>query len=110
MDITMAALVARLKENFGSRWLLVLTLASIGAITNFGTAILRLDRLLPIPKVIDFASYYAAAWAYRLNSSPYPLDPDLIASLTTGQGLYLDVPIYHKYSHLVRSQLPIHKA
>lgn len=56
MDITMAALVARLKENFGSRWLLVLTLASIGAITNFGTAILRLDRLLPIPKVIDFAS------------------------------------------------------
>ncbi|HEC83438.1 MAG TPA: DUF2029 domain-containing protein [Firmicutes bacterium] len=38
---------------------------------------------------------YTAAWAYRLNSSPYPLDPDLIASLTTGQGLYLDVPIYH---------------
>lgn len=91
----MPALVTRLKESLGNQWLLLLILALIGVITNFGTAVLRLDRLVPKPKLVDFASYYVAAWAYRLDSLPYPFEPDLIASLTTNEGLYLDVPTYH---------------
>lgn len=66
-------------------------LAAAGAI-HLTTAALRLNGLVPRPQLLDYASYYAAAWALRLGASPYGWAPDLLAFLAEGQGLRTTPP------------------
>ena len=69
-------------------WLLP---AVVGAILHVGTALLRLGTFIPYPRLLDFASFYAGAWALRQGLSPYRWGPEL-ESLQRALGLTFPLP------------------
>ncbi len=75
--------------------ILIWTLVAIGLVTNLGTAALRINRIFPLPKIVDFASYYSYALALRMGESIYPLSEDFISRVQLDKALYLPVPVLH---------------
>lgn len=67
-------------------------LAVIAAAIHAGTAALRLDAFFPTIRLIDFASFYAGAWALRLGEPTYVWSPELRAFLDAQIGTPFDVP------------------
>lgn len=70
-----------------------ITLGGVGALIHFGTALLRLDTFFPYPKLMDFAAFYAGAWAVRTGISPYGLPPELLEALRVQLGISFSPPI-----------------
>lgn len=70
-------------------------LGCAGAIVHLGTAFLRLGTFFPHPKLVDFAGFYAAAWAIRQGLSPYGLSPEFIAALRVRTDLPFTPPIIY---------------
>jgi len=68
------------------RWWLAV-LGGAGMLMHLGTALLRLGTFFPHPQSVDFAGYYAAAWAVRLGLPVYPKSYALLHQLRTTQGL-----------------------
>jgi hypothetical protein len=62
---------------------------------HFGTAILRLGSFFPSPQALDFASYYAGAWALRWRVSPYEWSSELLDFLSTSQQLSFTPPAHN---------------
>ncbi|MGQ9603315.1 MAG: glycosyltransferase family 87 protein [bacterium] len=77
------------------RGILIFVLLGIGLVTNLGTAALRINRLLPLPKIVDFGSYYCSALALRMKESPYPLSQEFLSRIKSERDLYLPVPVLH---------------
>jgi len=77
------------------RKIIICALIVIGLITNLGTAAFRVNRIFPLPKIVDFASYYSHALALRLGESIYPLSEEFLSRAKLDKGLYLDVPVLH---------------
>ncbi len=75
------------------RWLW--TLMGAGILLHASTAIFRLDTFFPYPQLVDFAAFYAGAWAVRLGTSPYEWHPAVIEYLRTVQGLRIHPPVLH---------------
>lgn len=65
------------------------------AAIHFATAVLRLNTFFPTLKLLDFASYYAGAWALRLHTSPYPWSEEFITHITAATGMYTRPPIHN---------------
>ncbi|MDF1512255.1 MAG: glycosyltransferase family 87 protein [Anaerolineae bacterium] len=63
-------------------WLLY-TAALAGFLIHGGTAILRLQSFFPVPKLIDFAAFYASASALSQGLSPYALSAQWLDALQT---------------------------
>jgi len=76
----------------GQNWLWSI-LGGAGALLHFGTALLRLSTFFPYPKLMDFAAFYAGAWAVRTGISPYSLSPKLLETLRTQIGVSFSPPI-----------------
>ncbi len=70
-----------------------LAIASAGFVAHVGTALLRLSTFFPSPKLLDFAGFYASAWAIRQGLSPYNLPPEWLQSLQTAQAVPLTPPV-----------------
>lgn len=70
-------------------------LIGAGILLHAGTALLRLDTFFPYPQLVDFAAFYAGAWAVRLDTSPYEWHPAVIEYLRTAQGLRIHPPVLH---------------
>ncbi len=64
-----------------------------GALIHFGTALLRLNTFFPYPKLMDFAAFYAGAWAIRLGVSPYGWTPEFQRVMLVETGFSFDHPI-----------------
>lgn len=79
------------RRRAGVGWLWWLCLAG-GASIHVLTAALRLGSLFPPSRLVDYASYYAAAWTMRLDASPYRWPPDLLAYLAEEQQLLVTPP------------------
>jgi hypothetical protein len=77
------------RSRLGRYWWLWLLLLVVGAVTNFGTAALRLPTLFPSPQAVDFGAYYAGGWAMRLGVSPFYWPGDFLASLAREHGLVM---------------------
>jgi hypothetical protein len=88
MDLT-ARLAGFARGRLGRPWWLWASLLGVGAVSNFGTAILRVSSILPTPKPLDFASYYVGAWAMRQGVSPYYWPANLLQSVSQEHGLTL---------------------
>lgn len=71
------------------RWLVAI-LGGAGLLVHFGTAVLRLNSLLPDPALSDFGAFYAGAWAFRLGTSPYLWAPDYLPMLRDQAGLFVE--------------------
>jgi Glycosyltransferase family 87 len=67
------------------RWLTIL--AGAGLVMHVGTALIRLETLVPHPRPLDFASYYFSAWKVRLDMPTVQASPQLLESLQQHQGL-----------------------
>jgi hypothetical protein len=65
-------------------------LLSAGVI-HFGTAAVRINGF----HSVDFSSYYAAASSIRLDISPYPFSPELLAFLAETQDMPEKVPLFN---------------
>jgi len=65
----------------------------MGALIHVGTALLRLDVFFLYPRLVDFAAFYAGAWAIRLGISPYGLSPEFVESLQAKSGLFMRPPV-----------------
>lgn len=70
-----------------------LAIAGAGLVTHVGTALLRLSTFYPSPRLLDFAGFYASAWAIRQGLSPYNLPPEWLQSLQTAQAIPLTPPV-----------------
>jgi hypothetical protein len=70
-----------------------LAIAGVGFVAHVGTALLRLSTFFPSPKLLDFAGFYASAWAIRQGLSPYNLPPEWLQSLQTAQAIPLTPPV-----------------
>ena len=70
-----------------------LAIASAGFVIHAGTAVLRLSTFFPSPKLLDFAGFYASAWAIRQGLSPYNLPPDWLQALQAAQAIPLNPPV-----------------
>jgi hypothetical protein len=70
-----------------------LAIAGAGFVAHVGTALLRLSTFFPSPKLLDFAGFYASAWAIRQGLSPYNLSPKWLQSLQTAQNIPLTPPV-----------------
>lgn len=70
-----------------------LALAGAGFVIHAGTALLRLGTFFPSPKLLDFAGFYASAWAIRLGLSPYNLPPEWLQGLQVKQAIPLTPPV-----------------
>ncbi len=80
----------RIKD--GWRWGLLI----IGLGLHGGTALLRLSTFWPYPRLVDFAAFYAAAWAWRAGFSPYALPEPWLTELMRTQGIpFRPPPIYN---------------
>ncbi len=79
-------------KTIGRRWLWGI-LGGAGALIHFGTAFLRLNAFFPYPRLLDFAAFYAGAWAVRLGISPYGLSPEFLESLQAKSGLLMRPPV-----------------
>jgi hypothetical protein len=62
---------------------------------HLGTALLRLETFFPYPKLMDFAAFYAGAWAVRLGVSPYEWSAELLERLRAETGLSIYPPTHH---------------
>ena len=69
-------------------------LAAAGGCIHAGTALLRLDTFFPYPKLVDFAAFFAGAYALSQGQSPYALTPELLATLRGAHGLSVTVPAF----------------
>lgn len=69
--------------------------AAVGMVIHGGTALLRLDSFWPSPRATDFASYYAGAWAVRLNASSLTWSDELLDFLEFSQNLTINPPPVH---------------
>jgi len=74
------------------RWLWGIV-GGAGALTHFGTALLRLNTFFPYPKLKDFAAFYAGAWAVRLGVSPYGWSPEFLETLQVETSLSGHLPV-----------------
>jgi len=70
-----------------------LAIAGAGFVAHVGTAVLRLSTFFPSPKLLDFAGFYASAWAIRQGLSPYNLSLEWLQSLQTAQAIPLTPPV-----------------
>jgi len=68
-----------------------------GLALHLGTALLRLNTFWPYPKLIDFGSFYAGAWAMAHNLSPYTSFADVAQQLASETGLTLHVPALNSF-------------
>lgn len=76
-------------------WLLWLC-GGTGFLIHAGTALLRINTFFPYPKLVDFAGFYAAAWAIRQGQSPYSLSADWLRALQIAQDIpFRPPPIYN---------------
>lgn len=66
--------------------------ATVALIIHGGTALLRLHMFWPSPHLLDFAAFYAGAWALRLGLNPYELTPAFLDELTARAALLLTPP------------------
>jgi hypothetical protein len=62
-------------------------------VAQVGTALLRLSTFFPTPKLLDFAGFYASAWAIRQGLSPYNLPAEWLQGLQTAQAIPLTPPV-----------------
>jgi alpha-1,2-mannosyltransferase len=67
-------------------------IGAAGLVIHAGTALLRLSTFFPTPKLLDFAGFYASAWAIRQGLSPYNLPPDWLQNLQAAQAIPLTPP------------------
>lgn len=71
-------------------------MAGAGLVVHAGTALLRLNMFFPVPKLLDFAGFYASAWAIRQGLSPYNLSAEWLETLQRAQGIpLLPPPIFN---------------
>ncbi|MCA9916487.1 MAG: DUF2029 domain-containing protein [Anaerolineales bacterium] len=75
------------------RWWFWCGIAGLGMIIHVGTAVLRLDSFWPQPQVVDFAAYYAGAWAIRRQAKSMLWSDDLLQFLRQNQHLTITPPI-----------------
>jgi len=64
-------------------------------VVHLGTAVLRLNALIPPPQALDFSSYYAGAWAIRRVVSPYPWSAELLDFLAATRQLPFTPPLHN---------------
>jgi len=69
-------------------WIFVFFAAGL---IHFGTAALRINAF----QALDFSPYYAAALSTRMNMSPYPLSPELLAFLANTQNMPDKIPRFN---------------
>jgi len=62
---------------------------------HLGTALLRLSTFFPYPRLMDFAAFYAGAWAIRMGVSPYEWSSELLERLRTETSLSIHPPTHH---------------
>lgn len=68
----------------------------VGLVLHGGTALLRLERFWPYPKQVDFAGFYAAAWAWRSGLPSYGPPEAWLKALMDAQNIpFLPPPIYN---------------
>ncbi len=74
-------------------------LALVALAIHLGTAVLRLDTFWPYPRLLDFAAFYAGAWALRHGLSPYPWPQGLGERLAAEASLDLSLglPILNSF-------------
>ena len=54
---------------------LCILFTGVGLLMHGGTALLRLNLLLPVPRAMDFAAFYAGAYMFATGQSPYVWSP-----------------------------------
>ena len=79
------------QKTIGRRWPWGIV-GGIGALIHFGTALLRLSTFFPYPRLVDFAAFYAGAWAIRMGISPYAWSPTFVERLRVKTGLPVRPP------------------
>ncbi len=73
------------------------SLALVALAIHLGTAALRLDTFWPYPRLLDFAAFYAGAWALRHGLSPYPWPQGLGERLAAEAELSLGLPALNSF-------------
>ena len=82
--------MTKLKRSKNVLW----TVIAIGAgFVHLGTAALRMNSFFPTVQAMDFSSYYAAAWSFRLGMPPYAFSPGLLDFLAKTQNLTHTPPL-----------------
>lgn len=76
------------KQRYG-----LIALAAVALVIHGGTALLRLNTFWPSPRLVDFAAFYAGAWALRLGLTPYEFTPPFLDKLATRAALSFSPPI-----------------
>ncbi|MGB9880770.1 MAG: glycosyltransferase family 87 protein, partial [Anaerolineae bacterium] len=66
-----------------------------GFLIHAGTALLRINTFFPYPKLLDFAGFYAAAWAIRQGQSPYSVSVDWLRALQLAQDIPFLPPLIY---------------
>ncbi|MBC7232036.1 MAG: DUF2029 domain-containing protein [Chloroflexi bacterium] len=75
-------------------WFLLLC-GGAGFVIHVGTALLRVSTFFPYPKLVDWAGFYAAAWAIRQGQSPYSMSVDWLRALQTAQDIPFLPPLIY---------------
>ena len=77
------------------RWLWIVAAAG-GFFIHAGTAVLRLRNFFPVPILLDFSAFYAAAAAVSHRLSPYGLSSDWLVTLRAERTIpVVPPPIYN---------------
>ncbi|MBC7260665.1 MAG: DUF2029 domain-containing protein, partial [Chloroflexi bacterium] len=77
------------------RYWLLLFCGGAGFLIHAGTALLRINTFFPYPKLLDFAGFYAAAWAIRQGQSPYSVSVDWLRALQATQNIPFLPPLIY---------------